>query len=242
MSGASTATGQWARDKVLMTTASLGFQIENVMVEGRVHTDRDLLLSLVNVHKGDALFGVDLEKAKEQIETISWVKTLSIKRQFPDTLHLQLEERVPMALWQQDRKVSVIDQEGFVLTNKNLARFKDFIIFTGKNAPQYAGNFLELLAAEPSLFNKVEAAQYISGRRWNLKLGNGLLVQLPEDQVAVALSQLAEHQEKDALLDKDIKSVDVRMFPSIIVQTHPGAAYSYNANYNAPEDTQENAI
>ncbi len=238
MSGASSTTRDWARDKALQATVSFGFEIQNVMVEGRVHTDRDLLLSLVNVHKGDALFGVDLEKTKEQIETISWVKTLSIKRQLPDTLHLQLEERVPMALWQQDRKVSVIDQEGFVLTHKNLGRFKDFIIFTGKKAPQYAGGFLKLLAAEPGLFNKVEAAQYVSGRRWNLKLDNGLLVQLPEDQVALALSQLAEHQEKDALLDKDIKSVDVRMFPSIIVQTHPGAAYSYQANYN----TQENAI
>lgn len=242
MSGASNATGDWARDKALHVSASLGFKIDNIMVEGRIHTDSDLLLSLMNVHKGDALFGVDLEDTKEQIEKISWVKSLSIKRQLPKTLHLQLEERVPMALWQRDRKVSVIDQEGVILTNKNLERFKNFIIFTGKEAPQNAGIFLTLLSSEPDLFNKVESAQYVSGRRWNLKLNNGLLVQLPEKEVALSLSQLAEHQEQDALLDKDIKSVDLRMFPSIIVQTHPGEAYSYKANYNSQNNIQENAI
>lgn len=214
----------------------MGFGIENVLVEGRHNTDRDLLLSLLNVEKGDALFGVPLRDAKEQIEKISWVKSVTLKRQLPDTLLVTLEERIPMALWQRDGKVSVIDEEGVVLTNRNMAQFKDFIIFTGKNVSRHAGAFMTLLVAEPTLHQKVEAAQYISDRRWNLKLKNGLLVQLPEEDMSFALSQLAAHQEKDGLLDKNIKALDLRMFPRIIVQTHPGAAYSYQANYSKTEN------
>lgn len=238
LSGAATATSSWTKNKILSASVAAGFGIENVLVEGRVHSDQDVLLSLLNVQKGDALFGVDIQKSKEQIEKISWIKNVSIKRQLPDTLFLRLEERRPIGLWQRDNKVSLIDDEGIILSGKNIEKFKDLIIFTGQNVNKEAGSFLSILQAEPLLFNKVEAAQFVSNRRWNIRLKNGLLVKLPEKELSFALSQLVEYQEQDSLLDKKIKSLDVRMFPRIIVQTFPGSAYSYNANY----ESQENAI
>lgn len=238
LSGAATTTQQWTKNKILSASVDMGFGVQNVLVEGRLYTDSDVLISLLNVKKGDALWGIDLNASKEKIEKISWIKDVQIERQLPDTLSLKIKERVPVGLWQRDGKVSVIDREGVILTQKISKEFKDFIIFTGKNVDQKAGNFLNILQAEPTLYQKIEAAQYVSERRWNLTLKNGLMIKLPEDAVPFALSQLVDYQKKDGLLDKPIKSLDVRMFPRIIVQTFPGEAYSYQAQYNA----EENAI
>jgi len=216
----------------------MGFGIENVLVDGRIHTDRDILLSLLDIQKGDPLLGVDLTNSKEKIEKISWVKHATLERQLPDTLSLKIIEREPIGLWQKNGKVFVIDNEGIILTSKVSEEFKNFIIFTGSNVQKKAGGFINLLQAEPSLYDKIEAAQYISERRWDLTLKNGLLIKLPEESVPFALSQFVDYQKQDGLLDKKIKSLDARMFPRIIVQTFPGDAYSYQANYKL----EENAI
>lgn len=215
----------------------MGFEVENILVEGRYYTDGELLLTLLNVEKGEALFNLNITEAKKQIENISWVKNVVIERRFPDTIYLKLEERVPLALLQKDGKLSLIDEEGIFLTDKNLGKFSDLVIVTGEDVEKQVGAFLKLLEAEPLLRNKVEAVQYVSQRRWNVKLKNGLLIKLPEEDLPLIMAQLAKHQEKDGLLDKDIKSIDVRTFPRIIVQTHPGAAYSYEAQYSAKENT-----
>jgi len=238
LSGTAAATGDWVKNKTLSTSVDMGFGIENVLVDGRVFTDRKVLLSLLGVKKGDPLFGLDLKSAKKKIQNISWVKDVVIERQLPNTLSLKITEREPVGLWQKNKKISVIDSEGVVLTNNVSKEFKDFIIFTGVNVNNKAGSFLELLRSEPSLYQKVEAAQYVSERRWNLTLKTGLLIKLPEESVAFALSQLVDYQKQDGLLDKKIKSLDARMFPRIIVQTFPGDAYTYQANYKL----EENAI
>ncbi len=60
---------------------------------------------------------------------------------------------------------------------------------------------------------------------------------MPEEDIPLIMAQLAKYQKEDGLLDKDIKAIDVRSFPSIIVQTHPGAAYSYQAQYPSEENS-----
>lgn len=231
MSGASTRFGDWAENKILLTTANAGFRVQNILVEGRHYTDSDTLKAIVNIGKGDPLFAFKADEARTMIEKLSWVKVAQVERRLPDTIYIGLEERSPMALWQRNKRLSLIDAEGAVLTDHKLERFKDYIIVVGEDVPEKSPEFLKLLESEPLVQKRVEAATLISNRRWDLKLKSGALVKLPEEAMALALRRLAVTQEEDGLMDKDIKEIDVRDPVRITVRTKPGTVQEYKAGY-----------
>ena len=165
------------------------------------------------------------------IEKLSWVKAAQVERRMPDTIYIGLEERVPMALWQRHKRLSLIGSEGVILTDHKLERFKDYIIVVGEDVPAKAPEFLRLLRSEPIIQSRVEAATLISKRRWDLTLKNNILVKLPENETALSLRRLAVTQEEENLMDKDIREIDMRDPLRITVRTKPGAVQEYKAGY-----------
>lgn len=232
MSGASTRLGDYAHNQMLNVTSNMGFEVANILVEGRQYTDVDTIKAIVNVNKGDPLFLFDPSEAQRMISKISWVKSVAIERRLPNTIYIGLTERQPMALWQRQKRLSLIDTEGVILTDHKLERFKNYIIVTGESVPSIAPSFLELLASEPSILSRIESASFISDRRWDVVLKSGIQVKLPEDEVALALRSLAVMHTEEGLMDKDIKVIDVREPSRITVRTKPGAVQEYKANYH----------
>jgi cell division protein FtsQ len=140
-----------------------------------------------------------------------------------------------VALWQSGGKLKLIDGEGVVLTDSGLSKFRDLLLVVGENAPAHVGDLNALLQGQPDVRDKVEAAIYVSGRRWDLRLksgqtGNEVTVRLPENDPGLALARLARAQHEDRLLDKDLTSVDLRDGDRIIVATKPGAVQEYKAS------------
>ncbi len=233
LSDADSKTANWIRQGVLGVTADMGFSVANILVEGRVNADREVLLAVLGVQKGDPLFALDPAAAKEQLERISWVKLAQVERRLPDTIYVGLQERRPLALWQKDKKLRLIDAEGQVLTEDNLKKFSDLIVVIGEEAPQKAPALLGLLTAEPEIARRVQSASWIGGRRWDMKFADGTLVQLPEEDVGLALRRLGQAHDEDGLLDRDIVSVDLREQGNIIVRTRPGMVQEYKAGLRA---------
>lgn len=232
MSDASTKTSAWAHQKILHVTANAGFEVENILVEGRRYTEADTLKAILNVEKGYPIFGFNPAHAQEMIAKISWVKDVQVERRFPDTIYIGIKERTPMALWQRDKRLSLIDTEGVVLTDHKIDRFKNYIVVVGDEVPEHAPDFLKLLLSEPEISGKIEAASLKSGRRWDFVLKTGAIVKLPEEDLVLAFRRLAQMQEEKQILDKDVKTIDVREPNRILVRTHPGAVQQYQAGYN----------
>ena len=231
LTGAAAATGVWLRQEALEASVKAGFSVQDMMVEGRVYADPDVIRGLVNMRQGDPLFAFDPVAAKKMLEQVSWVKEAKVQRRLPDTIYVSLTERKPLALWQEDKKTVLIDTDGMVITDYNLERFKELVLVRGKEANAQTPELLEMVAAEPLVAERLKMAQWVSGRRWDLTLENGILVKLPEEEVGLALRRLAESQEKDALLDREIKNLDLRENDRIVVRTKPGAVHDYKAGF-----------
>ncbi len=229
LSDADIKTADWTKQSTLSLSADMGFSVRNILVEGRVNSDPDVLKAIINIEKGDPLFSFNPKEAQQLIEKITWVKAAHIERRLPDTIYIGLEERRPLALWQKDKKLRLIDSEGEVLTDHNLKRFKDLIIIVGTRAPEHAPELISLLKVESELAKRVQSASRVGNRRWDLKLEDGTAVKLPEDDIGFALRRLAVAQEEDGLLDKDIVSVDLRKTDRIVVRTRPGKVQEYKA-------------
>jgi len=203
---------------ILGATADAGFAVREVLVRGRQITSRDDLIAALDVYNGMPILAIDMIEARRRIESLGWVKTVTIARRLPDTVYLQIEERQALALWQHEGRVALIDREGTVIQRHKLEGFAALPRVVGKDAPENAAPLLDLLRTYPAVSGQVEAAVRVSGRRWNLRLRNGIDIRLPAEDIATALDRLSEYQREHALFERDVVAVDLRIPDRLIVR------------------------
>jgi cell division protein FtsQ len=214
----------WAHAGILSTTSSAGFKVNEVIVTGRIHIRRDAILRKLDVKQGEPIFGVSVDGAQKSLAEISWVKEISVTRRLPDKIVIDIVERKPAALWQYQKKISVIDAEGRVLASEDLDSFQSLPLVVGEDAPPHAAELLNLLKAEPAVEREIASAVRVGGRRWDLRLKSGLIVKLPEKDTELALSRLAKEQEERKLFDKLITAVDLRIPDEMVIEPVNGGS------------------
>jgi len=202
-------------------TASLGLSVDEVFVEGRRRTDPGRLLAAVDVTRGDPMLGFDPQAAKSRIEALPWVRTVTVKRRLPSVVYLRIEERTPIALWQEDGVVTVIDEAGMAIPEARPEHFAGLTVMVGPDAPTHAAELLRLLNSEPDLRERVVAAVRVGGRRWNLRFHGGTDVRLPETGAAEAWAQFARIERQHGVLQRDVDSIDLRLPDRLVVRTAP---------------------
>jgi cell division protein FtsQ len=221
---------------VLSVTGELGLVVDNIEVEGRTTTDTATILAALGAHAGTPILAVSPTRAKEQLEALPWVRSASIERRLPGTLHVRLVERKPLAVWQHDGKQELIDRDGTVIPVTDLSRFAKLpTVVGGDEARHGAASLIELLANEPDLAARVTAIVLVGDRRWNLRVDNAIDVLLPEDDAAGAWTKLARLERTNQVLQRDVQTVDMRLpdrlvmrvsdpakDPSPAKKTHPG--------------------
>ena len=223
-SGWVTHTVNMTADRLLAFSAEAGLGVRDVLVTGRDRTPGSELLAALDVDRGTPILAFDPERGRDAVTALPWVRNVVVERRFPDTIYLRLEERRPLALWQSDRTMRVIDADGVVLTNSGLEAYAALPLVVGQGAPDHAASLLEKLAALPAIAERVEAAILVSERRWDLRLDNGVNIRLPEAGIGEALARLSEIEAARGLFDRDIVAIDLRIGGRLVVQTTPGAS------------------
>ncbi len=221
--GRASAALDSARATLVDASASAGFRVREIKVAGRHRVSRAVVVEAVAIGLGEPLVAFDPDAARHRLEALGWVREATVERRFPGTVLVRLKERTPLALWQRDAKLVVVDREGVVIGGVAPARFARLPVIVGDDAPARAANLLAVVAAQPTLSARVKAAVRIGGRRWNIRLDNGVDVKLPETGIAAAWRRLAEAERRHGLLDRGIVSIDLRLPDRLVVRRAPAA-------------------
>jgi cell division protein FtsQ len=229
----SLGTGASLHERFGSATASLGFRVRNIVIEGRQKTPEPELRAAIGVRPGEPLLTWSVEAARLQIQKIKWVQSAAVERRLPDTVVVQLIERRPFAIWQHNGNFSLIDRAGELVTDTDTGNFAGQLpLVVGTGAPKYAAILLDLLATMPSLQSHMVAAVRVGERRWNLRMTNGADVLLPEGAEAPALARLAELQASQGLLDRPLMVVDLRLPDRLVLR--PAADPAHQDSKSAP--------
>jgi len=212
---------QSAVDTMVEATGLLGFTVSEVTVEGRETTDGETILAALAARPGTPILAVSPKRAKQQLESLPWVRTAVIERRLPGTLYVRLVERKPLALWQHGGKIALIDRVGAVIPVDRLDRFAKLPMVVGEGAASHAAELLDMLASEPDLGARVTAAIRVGDRRWNLRIDNAIDVLLPADEPARAWAQLARLDRSSALLQRDVQTIDIRLPDRVVLRVSP---------------------
>lgn len=206
------------------TFAFFGFRLEDVVVEGRMRTDKTQILRMLALERGQPLLSINLPEAKEKLEKISWVKAVQVERRFPDTLFIRISEKEPVALWQSQSKTYLVDRDGELVEIKEAHKYKDLLLVVGHEAPQEVGKLLTLLEKFPEIKSRVTAATHLRSMRWDIKLDGKVDVKLPETEVDHALAYLLNLEKNHRLMNQEVISIDMRLPGQLILRLTPESA------------------
>ena len=206
---------------------TVGLTVREVIVEGRSKTRKSVLLQALQVSEGDNILAINITEMKDRVNKLPWVKSARIERHFPNKISLTLFERTPMARWQTNRMLKLIDVHGDVIPIVDLTRFSNLPIIIGKNAPKIAGQILNTLSNEPHLFRRVKSLTLVSDRRWDVQLDNQINVHLPEKNPGKAWAHLATVEQGHNIFGDQVQGIDMRLENQLIIKieknkTSPG--------------------
>ncbi|MFZ9469514.1 MAG: cell division protein FtsQ/DivIB [Rickettsiales bacterium] len=152
---------------------------------------------------------------------ILWIDKITIKRIMPDIINIQVIEYKPFAIWIDNEKKFIIDKDGnpvpFLEEYEASEEFKNMIILSGKNANKNVKSLFNILSIDAELSKEIYSANWVGNRRWDIRFFDGLLVKLPEDNIAEAWENLLKLYELSNI-DKSIKSIDLRVAGKIYIQ------------------------
>ena len=206
------------------TVRGLGWTVREVYVVGRQRAGRRDVLEAITVARGDSMLAFDLPAARARLLALGWIKDASVYRRLPDVVEVYLEERHPLALWQWKKRLVLIDSEGETIVAEGLQRFRDLPIVVGPDAARHAAALIDFLHLEPALFADVVAAVRVGGRRWNIKLSNGIEVNLPAQDPKASWHRLARMVREQGVFERDIEAIDMRLPDRLAVRLTPEAA------------------
>jgi cell division protein FtsQ len=209
------------RERLAAVAATSGLRVTKIVIEGRENTPEQVLRAAIGVNTGDPILGFSLEDTRAHIEMIPWVEHATVERRLPGTLVINLQERGPFAIWQNQGKFVLVDRAGKVVGNQDISQFRHLPLIVGQGAPEAAAGLLDALRDRPALAEKVSASVRVGERRWNLRMTSGTDVMLPEGHEVVALDRLIQLQQDRSVLDRPLTVIDMRLPDRLVFRPRP---------------------
>ena len=190
-----------------------GFRVRSVDVQGIRRMDPRPVYEIALDQKTTAMPLLDVAAIRQRLLEYGWVKDARVSRRFPDTLVIDIVERKPAALWQDEDRLTLIDAEGVVLDRVPVSQMPDLPLLIGKGANGQAVALDRLMSQVPALKAQLVSATWVGERRWDLSFQSGETVALPEGNQAAtaALTRFAKMDKSAGLLGRGILRFDLRI-------------------------------
>jgi cell division protein FtsQ len=187
-----------------------GFRLKAIHVEGASPMATADIVRMAGVYKDQPLLGMDLEALRKRIETVGWVKEARIVRLLPDTLVVAVVERRQLAVWQHAGRQYVIDDHGQVIPEADARRFTALPLVVGEGGAEHAPEILPIIAQRPKLVERMDALVRVDDRRWDLRMKDGSLIQLPAVGEEESLMRLEQLDQRSRILELGFERIDLR--------------------------------
>ncbi len=189
------------------------FPIREVKVIGEVsHVSEAQVQLIVDQHLKGNFFTLDLVKARDAFEKLPWARNVSVRRRWPDTLSVQIEEHQALARWGDIALVNTRGELFHAASDVNLP------VFYGP------GDSVKMVTKQYASFSKILnvadikiAHVSLSPRQaWEIKTNQGLLIALGREEqdrekVNARLKKFtAAYEAVLKHLDAEIKYADLR--------------------------------
>lgn len=203
----------------------VGLGIDRITISGLAELSEQEVLVAAGIDPKISLAFFDADVARRRLEATPLIREATVRKLYPGEVSITLVERAPYALWQVKGELFVIAADGTVIDKMDDGRFAHLPLVVGSGANLRAKDYLALLQTAGPLAGQVRAGTLVAGRRWTLKLDNGMDVRLPETQPGEAVKRLVGLEADMRILEKDLLAIDLRQPDRVVMRlTEEGAA------------------
>ncbi len=197
-------------DFVNAAVTDAGFGISSVRLSGNMRTPAAAILAALGFEPDQSIFDADIQSARTRLLALDWVADAEVRRQYPNLIAVSIVEKLPFALWQNDKGLFVVERSGRVITRARASDYPNLPFFLGDSAPVSGAELVDAIAQHRAVAARIKAMQRVSERRWNLLLDDGVVVKLPETDWAKQLDVLEHLIVDKGILERDITEIDLR--------------------------------
>jgi len=185
--------------------------VNKIRVHGAfVNVDEAMLHRAVSGVVAGGYFNVDVERVREVVEKLPWVREASVRRVWPDTLSVSVVEQKPVAV---SKKMGLININGDVFKPLNKILPATLPVFEGSVNlnKMMLEKYFEMNKLLLSIDRKISYLKVDARHAVELKLDNGLKVVLGREHDLHRLERLMLIYEKIlASRINDIEVIDLR--------------------------------
>jgi cell division protein FtsQ len=200
----------------------MGFVVRNIQLTGLKQVDRDTVYRIVSEAHGQDMPLVDLAQVRQQLLQLGWIADARVSRRLPDTLAIDLVERVPAAVLQRNQQLSLIDAEGNILAPVEPHTMPvQLPLVIGEGVEGHINALHELIASQAPLKQLIDGATWVGKRRWDLRFQSGETLSLPEGDAAArqALATFVKKDQEARLLGQGYVRIDMRDPKQMVIRT-----------------------
>lgn len=205
------------------------FAVRGVVVTGGSTELRAQVERAVGVEPGTSSLMLDVDWIRRHLESLGPVKRAAVQFDPQGTLKIAIVERIPVVLFRRSNSELVLLDDGGVEIGPAGPRadYPDLPVILGEGAPAHVDEVLELVDAAPEIIPRLRALVRVGQRRWDIVLDRDMLIKLPAEGAAEALSRIMALHYGEVLLDRDLAVIDMRLPDRPAVRMMPEAAETY---------------
>lgn len=202
-------------------TAVAGWGLDDVTLEGRVKTPKNDIIQAAGLKRGENILEIDLNAVCDRLKKLPWVKDVSaVRRYFPNVIHISIKEKEVKSIWQYKGEFYPIDEDGKIIETEYVPQH-NILQIIGEGAPEHFNGLLKVVSKNKELYERLKAANFISGRRWDLifdDVENGITVKMPEEDFEDAWKKLVKLDKTRGILKRKLTFIDLRLKNKVIVR------------------------
>lgn len=178
--------------------------VELVAMPQRVSTEQ--LERVAHEQVSGNFFTVDLEHTREAFEQLPWVRKVSVRRKFPWSLQVEVEEHVALASW----GTALVNTHGEVFAGTTEQALPAFIGQPGSSA-QMTQMYEELNAILKPMQQQIVQISMSPRFAWQVRLENGMVLELGREQMRERLTRfVGVYSYSLVAMEKVVRYVDLR--------------------------------
>ena len=164
--------------------------LSRIMVGGKFnHLQEQELAELVNIEIDGGFLSMNLNQLRQELQNHPWIHQVSVRREWPSTLNVEVIEEVPIARWGKQGFLNRLGDQLSLPDNSNLQSLPVLEADFGSSQDMIAQYLLlaELLA--PTDLKLTELQRDAVGA-WQVETASGVKIVLGRDQIIEKIRRL----------------------------------------------------
>ncbi len=185
------------------------FPVKQIMFAGNRHITDDELRSLSGIRQNESLLLISGRKVSRQLLKSPWVRSVSVRKEFPDTISMMIQEAEPFALLDMNGHLYLMDEKGKLLEEMRDNSVPFLPVIEGDPYKEKEGLsealHLAKLMNDRGFSSEKDHIEIIAHKPYELS------VKLDGTVVKIGAGRYEEKLEKLVHLEEDIKDMNVQV-------------------------------